>query len=83
MPRNAQRIRRHLHCQLTTTNTYKHLSSKFFNRHRRGASHSGVVHATFNVSKADATILAILSPAASKGPFLVDVSGEEPWKSLR
>lgn len=43
----------------------------------------GVVHATFNSSAEDAVILAILSPAASVGPFLVDVSGEEPWKSLR
>jgi len=44
---------------------------------------AGVVHATFNVSKSDATILAILSPGASKGPFMVDVSGEAPWKDLR
>ena len=44
---------------------------------------AGVVHATFNVSKSDATILAILSPGASKGPFMVDVSGESPWKDLR
>ena len=44
---------------------------------------AGVVHATFNVSKSDATILAILSPGASKGPFMVDVSGEAPWKGLR
>jgi quercetin dioxygenase-like cupin family protein len=43
----------------------------------------GVVHATFNPTKRDAVILAILSPAAAKGPFMVDVSGEEPWKSLR
>ncbi len=43
----------------------------------------GVVHATFNPSSADAVILAILSPAAAVGPFLVDVSAEEPWKSLR
>jgi quercetin dioxygenase-like cupin family protein len=42
-----------------------------------------VVHATFNVSDRDAIILAILSPAASRGPFLVDMSSEEPWKSLR
>jgi hypothetical protein len=41
------------------------------------------VHATFNVSQADATILAILSPGASKGPFMVDVSGEAPWNQLR
>jgi len=43
----------------------------------------GIVHATFNSSSNDAVILAILSPAAATGPFLVDVSGEEPWKSLR
>lgn len=44
---------------------------------------AGIVHATFNSTDKDAVILAILSPAASKGPFLVDVSGEEPWKSIR
>ena len=43
----------------------------------------GVVHATFNSSDQDAVILAILSPAAAKGPFMVDVSDEEPWKSIR
>ena len=43
----------------------------------------GVVHATFNPTDADAVILAILSPAASQGPFLVDVSQEEPWRGLR
>jgi len=43
----------------------------------------GVVHATFNASGGDAVILAILSPAAAVGPFMVDVSHEEPWCSLR
>jgi quercetin dioxygenase-like cupin family protein len=43
----------------------------------------GVVHATFNLSDKDAVILAILSPGAASGPFLVDVSGEEPWASIR
>jgi quercetin dioxygenase-like cupin family protein len=43
----------------------------------------GIVHATFNSSSSDAVILAILSPAAATGPFLVDVSSEEPWRSLR
>lgn len=42
-----------------------------------------VVHATFNTSGRDALILAVLSPAAQNGPFAVDMSGEEPWKSLR
>ncbi len=44
---------------------------------------AGVVHATFNPSSKDAVILAILSPGRFNGPFAVDVSGEEPWKSLR
>jgi quercetin dioxygenase-like cupin family protein len=43
----------------------------------------GVVHATFNVSDKDAVILAILTPGSQQGVFLVDVSGEEPWASLR
>lgn len=42
-----------------------------------------VVHATFNAGDSDAVILAILSPAAANGPFLVDVSEEAPWNSLR
>lgn len=43
----------------------------------------GVAHATFNPAPRDAVILAILSPARQQGPFAVDVSGEEPWRSLR
>lgn len=43
----------------------------------------GIVHASFNATKHDAIILAVLSPASQKGPFMVDVSGEEPWKTLR
>ena len=44
---------------------------------------AGVVHATFNTTQSDAVILAILSPAAAQGSFLVDVSQQEPWCSLR
>ena len=44
---------------------------------------AGVVHATFNTGNHDAVILAILSPGSCDGPFLIDVSGEEPWASLR
>ena len=43
----------------------------------------GVVHASFNATAKDAVILAILSPGAATGPFMVDVSGEEAWASLR
>lgn len=43
-----------------------------------------VVHATFNDGGEPARILAILSPAvAGDGYAAVDVSGEEPWASLR
>lgn len=40
------------------------------------------VHGSYNVSKATCTFLAVLSPASCKGPPLIDVSQEEPWKSL-
>jgi len=41
-----------------------------------------VVHATFNPFDETMTFLAILSPADLSGPP-VDLSGEEPWCSLR
>ncbi|MGL4462554.1 MAG: cupin domain-containing protein [Planctomycetia bacterium] len=43
----------------------------------------GVVHGTYNPGPTDLRFLAILSPAIFDGPALVDVSGEEPWRSLR
>ena len=42
-----------------------------------------VVHAIHNPTKKPMTFLAILSPATSKGPFLVDCYNDEPWRSLR
>lgn len=42
-----------------------------------------VVHAIHNTTKKPMTFLAILSPATSKGPFLVDCYNDEPWRSLR
>jgi len=42
------------------------------------------VHATFNDGEAAAKILAILSPAVGEDGYgLEDVSGAEPWASLR
>lgn len=41
------------------------------------------VHATYNAGDSTLRFLAILSPATTKGPALVDVSHEEPWRSLR
>ena len=45
---------------------------------------AGMVHASFNVSGESAHFLAILGPCVGPiGYELVDMSGEEPWKSLR
>jgi quercetin dioxygenase-like cupin family protein len=41
-----------------------------------------VVHGTYNRFDRELVFLAILSPAIHPGPALVDVSGEEPWRSL-
>lgn len=42
-----------------------------------------VVHGTYNAGEDTLEFLAILSPAKISGPPLVDVSDEEPWKSMR
>lgn len=42
-----------------------------------------VVHGTYNAGDSTLVFLAILSPAQTEGPALVDVSDLEPWKSLR
>jgi quercetin dioxygenase-like cupin family protein len=44
---------------------------------------AGMVHATYNIGKEVLDFLAVLSPAKSAEPGTVDVSEEEPWKSLR
>ena len=41
------------------------------------------VHGTYNAGQETLVFLAILSPAIFEGPALVDVSAEEPWRSLR
>ncbi len=43
----------------------------------------GMVHGTYNPGPATLRFLAILSPAKIKGPPLIDVSQDEPWKSMR
>lgn len=40
------------------------------------------VHGSYNVFRTPCTFLAILSPASCKGPPLIDVAHDEPWKSL-
>jgi quercetin dioxygenase-like cupin family protein len=43
----------------------------------------GEVHGTYNPFNERLVFLAILSPADAAEPGLVDMSQEEPWKSLR
>ena len=42
-----------------------------------------VTHGSYNAGDETLVLLAILSPAKISGPPLVDVSQEEPWRSLR
>lgn len=42
-----------------------------------------MVHGTYNAGPDTLRFLAILSPAKFKGPALIDMSQEEPWRSLR
>ena len=41
------------------------------------------VHGTYNVFQERVVFLAILSPAKFDGPALIDVSQDEPWRSLK
>jgi quercetin dioxygenase-like cupin family protein len=42
------------------------------------------VHATYTVGKAEARIIAVLSPAIGETGFsAVDVSGDAPWREMR
>jgi mannose-6-phosphate isomerase-like protein (cupin superfamily) len=43
----------------------------------------GIVHGTYNTGRDVLDFLAILSPAKPSGPMTVEVSDQEPWKSLR
>ncbi len=43
----------------------------------------GEAHGTYNPFREPVVFLAILSPAKAAEPSVVDVSQEEPWKSLR
>lgn len=41
------------------------------------------VHGTYNVFAEPITFLAMLAPGAFEGPATIDVSEDEPWRSLR
>lgn len=43
----------------------------------------GMVHGTYNTGSETLDFLAVLSPAKSPGPVTIEVSDQEPWKSLR
>jgi quercetin dioxygenase-like cupin family protein len=43
----------------------------------------GTVHGIYNDSQQLLRFLAVLSPAESPAPLLIDVQHEEPWRSLR
>jgi len=43
----------------------------------------GEVHGTFNPFPEKLVFLAILAPANAADPPIVDVSNEEPWRSIR
>ena len=43
----------------------------------------GLTHGTYNAGTDTLVFLAVLSPAKASGPVMVDVSGEEPWVSLK
>ncbi len=43
----------------------------------------GEVHGTYNPFRERLVFLAILSPATAPEPGIVDVSGQEPWSTLR
>ena len=44
---------------------------------------TNMVHGTYNIGEGTLILLAILSPAVISGPPLIDMSQEEPWRSLR
>jgi quercetin dioxygenase-like cupin family protein len=44
---------------------------------------AGIVHGTYNVGAEMLDFLAVLSPAKSEVPVTIEVSDQEPWKSLR
>jgi quercetin dioxygenase-like cupin family protein len=43
----------------------------------------GVIHASYNVGDSEAKLLAIFGNLGSCAELAVDVSGDEPWASLR
>lgn len=44
---------------------------------------AGMIHGTYNIGEDTLDFLAVLSPAKSEGPVTIEVSSDEPWRSLR
>ncbi|MGE9269029.1 MAG: cupin domain-containing protein [Verrucomicrobiales bacterium] len=40
-------------------------------------------HATYNDGEEDLVFLAVITPGSAEGEIIIDVSQEEPWRSLR
>jgi quercetin dioxygenase-like cupin family protein len=43
----------------------------------------GLIHGTYNVGTETLDFLAVLSPAKTGDPVTIEVSDQDPWKSLR
>ena len=43
----------------------------------------GIIHGTYNTGTETLDFLAVLSPAKNPGPVTIEVSGQEPWKSIQ
>lgn len=44
---------------------------------------AGMVHGTYNIGAETLDFLAVLSPASAGDPVTIEVSDQEPWRSLR
>ena len=44
---------------------------------------AGMVHASFNIGKGDATLLAIFGPCVGDGFESVEVAADAPWNTMR
>lgn len=88
-PRKAHRFHRHP-CMEELLYVLSGRAEQWVGREQR-VLHAGEVahvpmnevHGTYNVFDEPLVFLAILSPAKFDGPALIDVSDDEPWRSMR
>ena len=88
-PGKAHRFHRHpemeeiIYIESGTAEQWVHGESRSLGPGEIAHVPADVVHGTYNAGSETLVFLAILSPAGAPGPDIVDVSGEEPWRSLR